>query len=66
MVPTSRESRLRALNRLLEYALAESEELGLARLGTLLRTAAQAVSEELDKVRVLLPKTSNDAGRNRD
>lgn len=60
---TSRGSRLRALNRLLEYALAESADLGLAHLGKLLGAAALAVTDELDRVRVLLPKTANDTGR---
>ena len=55
----SRGSRLRALNRLLDYALAESSELGLAHLDRLLGAAALAVSDELDNVRVLLPKTAN-------
>ena len=55
----SRGSRLRALNRLLDYALAESSELGLAQLDRLLGAAALAIGDELDNVRVLLPKTAN-------
>ena len=55
----SRGSRLRALNRLLNYALAESSELGLAQLDRLLGAAALAIGDELDNVRVLLPKTAN-------
>jgi hypothetical protein len=62
----SRGSRLRALNRLLDYALAESNDLGLAHLDRLLGAAALAVSDELDNVRVLLPKTANDLRRSRD
>ena len=54
---TSRGSRLRALDRLLNYALAESKELGLATLDRLLGAAATAVSEEIDKIIVLSPKT---------
>ena len=52
----SRGSRLRALKRLLDYALAESKELGLAALDRLLGAAALAVSDELDNVKVLSPK----------
>jgi hypothetical protein len=44
-----RASRLRALKQLLEYALAESKDLGLAHLDQLLGAAALAVSDELDK-----------------
>ena len=44
----SRGSRLYALRRLLEYAVSESEELGLADLGNLLGAAALAISEELN------------------
>jgi hypothetical protein len=62
----SRGSRLRALNRLLDYALAESKELGLMQLDKLLGAAALAVGDELDNVRVLLPKTANDIRRRRD
>jgi hypothetical protein len=62
----SRGSRLRTLNRLLEYALAESADLGLAHLGKLLGAAALAVTDELDRVKVLLPKTANDTSRNHD
>ena len=56
-----RESRLHALKRLLDYALAESEELGSAVLGKLLAAAALAVSEELgnvelDDVKALPPR----------
>jgi hypothetical protein len=53
----SRRSRLRGLNQLLDYALAESKELGLAALDRLLGAAALAVSDELDNVKVLSPKT---------
>ena len=53
----SRGSRLRGLNQLLDYALAESKELGLAALDRLLGAAALAVSEELENVKVLSPKT---------
>jgi hypothetical protein len=60
-----RGSRLRALNRLLEYALAESEELGLAQLDKLLGAAAQAVSDELDDMSVWLLHTANDTSRTR-
>jgi hypothetical protein len=62
----SRRSRLRALNRLLDYALAESKELGLAHLDRLLGAAALAVGDELDNVRILLPKTANDIRQSRD
>lgn len=61
-----RGSRLRALNRLLEYALAEGEDLGLVHLGKLLRAAALAVNDELDNVRVLFPKTANNTSQNHD
>jgi hypothetical protein len=44
----SRGPRLHALRRLLEYAVAESEELGLADLGSLLGAAALAIGEELN------------------
>ena len=54
---TSRGSRLHALDRLLNYALAESKELGLADLDGLLGAAALAVSDELDNVKVLSRKT---------
>jgi hypothetical protein len=53
----SRRSRLRGLNQLLDYALAESKELGLAALDRLLGAAALAVSDELENVKVLSPKT---------
>ena len=46
-----RASRLRALKQLLEYALAESKDLGLAHLDQLLGAAALAVSDELDTAR---------------
>jgi hypothetical protein len=61
--PTSKGSRLRALNRLLEYALTEAEALGLLHLDKLLGAAALAVSDELDNVEVLSPKM--DASRKR-
>jgi hypothetical protein len=51
--PTSKGSRLRGLNTLLEYVLAEAEALGLPHLDKLLGAAALAVSDELDKVRAL-------------
>ena len=54
-----RETRLLALSCLLDYALAESKELGLAQLDRLLGAAALAIGDELDNVRVLLPKTAN-------
>lgn len=53
----SRGSRLRALDRLLDYAVAESKELGLTDLDKLLGAAALVVCEELDNVKVLLPRT---------
>jgi hypothetical protein len=62
----SRGSRLRALNRLLDYALEESRELGLAHLDKLLGAAALAISDELDNVRVLVPKAANDTRPSRD
>jgi hypothetical protein len=58
MTPTSRGARLRTLKRLLDYALAESREIGLAHLDKLLGAAALAVGDELDNVRVLSPKTA--------
>jgi hypothetical protein len=66
MASISRESRLRALYRLLAYAIAESEELGAAPLDELLSAAAMAVSDELDKGGILLPQAANDGRRNRD
>lgn len=58
MTPTSRGARLRTLKRLLDYALAESREIGLAHLDKLLGAAALAVGDELDNVRVLSPKAA--------
>jgi hypothetical protein len=48
-----RETRLLALSCLLDYALAEIEELGLAHLDKLLGAAALAVNDELDAARTL-------------
>jgi hypothetical protein len=45
-----RTSGLRALHRLLEYAIAESEELGLAQLDTLLGVAALMIRDELNNL----------------
>lgn len=56
MTPVSRGSQLRALKRLLDYALAESQDIGLAHLDKLLGAAALAVGDELDNVKVLSPK----------
>lgn len=58
MVKGSRGSRLRALNRLLIYALAESNDLGLAHLDKLLGAAVLAISDELDNVKALPPKSA--------
>jgi hypothetical protein len=49
MEHTSRGPRLQALRRVLKYALAESEELGLAHVDKLLGAAALAVCDELDE-----------------
>jgi hypothetical protein len=49
MEQTSIGPRLQALRRVLEYALAESEELGLADMDKLLGAAALVVCDELDK-----------------
>lgn len=54
----SRGSRLRALNRLLIYALAESNDIGLAHLDKLLGAAVLAISDELDNVKALSPKSA--------
>ena len=54
---TSRGSRLRALSRLLGDALSESKDLGLVDLDKLLSAAATAVSDEIDNIKVLSPKT---------
>jgi hypothetical protein len=51
----SKGSRLRALTRLLEYALAESQELGLADLDILLGAAALAIGDALETVQVFFP-----------
>jgi hypothetical protein len=56
----SKESRLRALRQLLDYA---REDLGLADLDKLLGAAVLAVSDKLDKVKTLSRQT--DASRNR-
>ena len=63
MAHLSQESRLRALGQLLDYARKESKDLGLAHLDKLLGAAVLAVSDKLDKVKTLSPKT--DASRNR-
>jgi hypothetical protein len=51
MEHASRGSRLLALSRLLVYALAESEELGLADLEKLLSAAALAISDGHDNAK---------------
>jgi hypothetical protein len=43
-------SRLRALHRLLQYAIAEAEELGLANMDILLGAAILAVRDELNNL----------------
>ena len=63
MAHLSKESRLLALGQLLDYASKESKDLGLAHLDKLLGAAVLAVSDKLDKVKTLSPKT--DASRNR-
>lgn len=59
----SKDSRLRALSRLLEYALTESEELALAVPAKLLGAAALAVREELDNL--MAPPPEPDASHQR-
>ena len=59
----SKEPRLRALSRLLEYALVESEELALAVPAKLLGAAALAVREELENLEA--PPPERDASRQR-
>jgi hypothetical protein len=54
----TRAARLRALNWLLEYAVAESEALGLPDLEKLLGAATLAVRDALDNVKVLAPRIS--------
>jgi hypothetical protein len=55
----SRRLRLRALSRLLGDALSESKDhLGLVDLDKLLSAAALAVSDEINNVKVLSPKTA--------
>jgi hypothetical protein len=54
----SRGSRLRALNQLLDYALVETRDLALSHLDKLLGAATLAVSDEIDNVKVLSPKTA--------
>jgi len=54
----SRRLRLRALSRLLGDALSESKDLGLVDLDKLLSAAALAVSDEINNVKVLSPKTT--------
>ncbi len=49
----SRGPRLYALRRLLVYARAESEQLGLSDVDKLLGAAALAVSDELDSAKVV-------------
>lgn len=63
MAHVSKESRLRALRRLLDNALAESNDLGLAPLDKLLGAAALAVSDKLERLKTPPPKT--EASRNR-
>jgi hypothetical protein len=63
MARLSKESRLRALRRLLDYAHDESKDLGLAHLEKHLGAAVLAISDKLDKLKTLSPKT--DASRNR-
>lgn len=58
MTPMSRGARLRTLKRLLDYALTESKEIGLAHLDKLLGAAALAVGDELDNVTVLPPRAT--------
>jgi hypothetical protein len=53
MQSESRASRLRSLKRLLEYALAESREFGLAYVNKSLGGAVEAVGKELDKLQAL-------------
>ena len=48
--PSSPGSRLRALKRLIEYALAESEELGQPLLDRLLGAAALVAGEDLERL----------------
>jgi hypothetical protein len=61
MAHLSKESRLRALRRLLDDALAESGGLALSHLDNLLGAAVLAVSDELDK----LKQAKTEASRNR-
>ena len=61
MAHLSKESRLRALRRLLDDALAESGGLALSHLDNLLGAAVLAVSDELDK----LKQAKTEAARNR-
>jgi hypothetical protein len=63
MAHLSKESRLRALRRLLDDALAESGGLALSHLDNLLGAAVLAVSDELDKLKSRQAKT--EASRNR-
>jgi hypothetical protein len=58
MESMSRAARLRALKRLLDYALVESKDLGLTHLDHLVGAAALAVGEELDNVGVLSPRSA--------
>jgi len=62
----SRGARLRALERLLEYALAESEDLELEHLEQALNAAILALKKALDNVVILSRRTSSDrCGSNR-
>jgi hypothetical protein len=62
----SRGARLRALDRLLEYARAEGEELGLEHLEQPLNAAILALKKALDNVIILSRRTPRDrCGANR-
>jgi hypothetical protein len=52
---TTRESRLRALRRLLEYASVEAEQLALTPIERLLKNASVAVGSALDARRNVQP-----------
>jgi len=62
----ARQSRLRALNRLLRFALADAQELGLTPVDDLLEAASVAISDELDNRRPCSRKTVTIAGRMRE
>jgi hypothetical protein len=61
----SKGRRLRALTRLLEYALAESQELGLADLDILLGAAVLAIGDALGNAQVFWPRTEASRRRSR-